>query len=135
MALKLAEVLDLAIGVDIASVNFLHLREVLITVIERLDIGDVAVKKPKQRDADDINECEVEDSGAPLSDNVDEKRETHTGQGKSKVVAAAIQATRLKEMCCNRPNITLELFTRKTNERKLQYFRLFSHNRTNFSSC
>ena len=45
MALKLSQVLDLAIGVDNASVNLLHLREVLVTLIATLDIGHVAVTK------------------------------------------------------------------------------------------
>ena len=57
MPLKLSQVLDLAIGVDNASVNLLHLREVLVTVITTLDIGHVAVKNEE----DNIDEPVVGD--------------------------------------------------------------------------
>lgn len=57
MALKLVQVLDLAIGVDNASVNILHLRKVLMTVIKTLDIEHVTVKNVQE----EIRESVLED--------------------------------------------------------------------------
>ena len=70
MALKLLQVLDLAIGVDNASVNLLHLREVLVTVITTLDIGNVAVNNNKVGpDEPGCDELDSNDAEQPLSDD------------------------------------------------------------------
>ena len=72
MSLKLSQALDLAIGVDNASVNLLHLREVLVTVITTLEIGQVTVKdygdeiietvgEENERNEDDFNHTLPED--------------------------------------------------------------------------
>ena len=68
MALKLSQVLDLAIGVDNASVNLLHLREVLVTLVTTLDIGHVPAAKCEvekgelnENESDVNNETLVED--------------------------------------------------------------------------
>ncbi len=66
MALKLSQVLDLAIGVDNASVNLLHLREVLSTVITTLDIGHVSVKECEEEiEKSDENELDMDDLTLP----------------------------------------------------------------------
>lgn len=60
MALRLSQVLDLAIGVDNASVNLLHLREVLLTVITTLDIAHVTVRKCEEFEDNIEREDELE---------------------------------------------------------------------------
>jgi hypothetical protein len=81
MALKLSQVLDLAIGVDNASVNLLHLREVLVTLIATLDIGHVAVGKCEVEQVESIengskvtNETSAEDGtqGDTFAEKLDE---------------------------------------------------------------
>ena len=84
MALKLSQVLDLAIGVDNASVNLLHLREVLVTVITALDIGQVAVRKCEStRVADNAvleNECHPVGTDHTLAGD-EEERGASSSQG------------------------------------------------------
>ena len=81
MALKLLQVLDLAIGVDNASVNLMHLREVLLTVITTLDIGSVAVNGDKVGlDEPSCDQLPANNEDKPLPE--DETREiTSTDEG------------------------------------------------------
>jgi hypothetical protein len=83
MALKLSQVLDLAIGVDNASVNLLHLREVLITVITTLDIGHVPVRNCEEEIEESVldeNELEVNGVGHTLpEDRTQENASTDKG--------------------------------------------------------
>lgn len=82
MALKLSQVLDLAISADIASVNFLHLRDVLVTVVASLDIGSVTVKRTTHA-VDCAADGDVEGSDhLPLSDIEEQENGsvTHNGE-------------------------------------------------------
>ena len=72
-SLTLSQVVDSAIGIDIPSVNFLHLKQALVTVITVLDLGDILVGQTTHFDTEILNN-DLHDEMV-LSDEDDDQQE------------------------------------------------------------